>query len=77
MVELFKDLFVRYYYDEQQEKIIQMSEDGEGYVTGRYMEGARRWEREIPEGMIEISRGMAERFEDNWEDERGVDTVMS
>ena len=25
----------------------------------------------------EISRGLAERLEDNWEDERGADVVMS
>ena len=30
-----------------------------------------------PGGMIEISRGLAERLEDNWEDERGADVVLS
>ncbi len=77
MVELFKDLFVSYYYDEERERIIQMAVNGEGYVSGRYMDGARRWEQEIPAGMIEISRGLAERLEDNWEDERGADVVLS
>lgn len=77
MVELSKDLFVSYYYDEEKERIIQKADNGEGYVSGRYMKGVQRWNQEIPAGMIEISRGMAERLEDNWEDERGVETVMS
>ena len=66
-----------YYYDEERERIIQMAVNGEGYVSGRYMDGARRWKQEIPAGMIEISRGLAERLEDNWEDERGLDVLMS
>ena len=66
MVGLYKDLFVGYYVDEEQECIYQMAADGECYYLKR---GDSKWyEVECPEtdGLVRVEREYAERMEDVW-----------
>lgn len=66
MMNLYKDLFVSYYLDGEDNILYQISLDGEGYVLDKK---TLQWEplcEEIPEGVRKMTREEAEGLEDNW-----------
>lgn len=66
MVDLFKDLFVSFYYDAASKRIFQMAAHGEAYVLDSSSSDYYLWEEEIPQGSILIDRYQAEEIEDSW-----------
>ena len=70
MVALYKDLFVAYYYDSEEERIYALSTHGENYVLSKstlewhVFNGMLR-----AEGAVIIPRWKAEQIEDQWVDE--------
>ena len=69
MVNTFKDLFVSFYYDRDNQRMIQICADGEAFVIARSELQAKPWEGELPETAIPVQRRYAERIEDNWGEE--------
>ena len=69
MVNTFKDLFVSFYYDRDNQRMIQICADGEAFVIARSDLQAKPWEGELPETAIPVQRQYAERIEDNWGEE--------
>lgn len=68
LVDLYKDIFVTFYYDVQTESIYQVSCDGAKY---RFVKNQLDWEEykgEIPETVVKVHRKYAERREDSWKD---------
>ncbi len=66
MVDRFKDIFVTFYYDRENQRMFQVSMDGEGYVIEKENLQGRPWNQAIPESAILVNRKYAERIEDNW-----------
>lgn len=66
MVDRFKDIFVTFYYDRENQRMFQVSLDGEGYVIEKENLQARPLDQVIPEGAVPVNRKYAERIEDNW-----------
>lgn len=71
MVDLYKDIFVTFYLDEDEENeaIYQMDVNGEAYCCLRYEPKWEPFDEEIPEGAVIVPRKYAERLEENWQDE--------
>lgn len=68
MVGLFKDLFVRFYLDEERESLYQIGANGEGYTLQRSRLDWQSFIGELPEGAEEIPRLQAESIENVWHD---------
>jgi len=69
MVGLFKDLFVKFYFDPEQERLYQICSEGTKYYLEK---GDPEWKElteDLPESRENIERLRAERMEDNWFDE--------
>ena len=71
MVDLYKDIFVTFYRDEDEENeaIYQVDASGEVYCCLRYEPKWEPFDEEIPETVSCIPRKLAERLEENWQDE--------
>jgi hypothetical protein len=69
MVDTFKDLFVNFYYDQENQRMIQVCADGENFVIARTDLQAKPMVGEVPENVIAVSRKYAERIEANWGEE--------
>ena len=71
MVDLYKDIFVTFYRDEDEENeaIYQVDASGEVYCCLRYEPKWEPFDEEIPEGAVIVPRKYAERLEENWQDE--------
>jgi len=68
MVGLYKDLFVNFYIDSENDRIYQDCADGTCYVLEKDI---CEWNpSEVPEGLPVVPRNLAERIEDNWRDKR-------
>ena len=66
MVGLYKDLFVSFHIDSENDKIYQNCADGTCYV---FAKDAVTWvPAELPEGLPAVPRHLAERIEENWRD---------
>ena len=66
MVGLFKDLFVKFHIDSENDKIYQDCADGTCYVLEK---DAVAWiSAELPDGLPAAPRYLAERIEENWRD---------
>ena len=77
MNAIYKDLFVRFYFDVEKELIYQADVSGSVYILKK---GDPEWTRQdgvVPEGARQISRRYAERLEDNWQDGQGTDPVKN
>ena len=72
MVDTFKDLFVTFYYDQENQRMFQFCADGENYVIGRDDLQAKPWKGVIPENAVVVNRKFAERIEDNWGELEGL-----
>lgn len=72
MVDTFKDLFVTFYYDQENQRMFQICADGENYVIAREDLQAKPWEGDLPENAVVVNRKYAERIEDNWEELNGL-----
>lgn len=71
MVDLYKDIFVTFYRDEDEENeaIYQVDASGEVYCCLRYEPKWEPFDEELPEGAVIVPRKYAERLEENWQDE--------
>ncbi|MBQ3123109.1 MAG: hypothetical protein IJC14_03010, partial [Firmicutes bacterium] len=72
MVELYKDLFVKFRFDEKAMAIYQFNSDTIFKLTKDYPEWVEydeETEGRIPERAVEIGRKRAEGIEDGWRDE--------
>ena len=71
MVDLYKDIFVTFYLDEDEENeaIYQVDASGEAYCCLRYEPKWEPFDEEIPEEAVIVPRKYAERLEENWQDE--------
>lgn len=71
MVDLYKDIFVTFYLDEDEENeaIYQMDVTGEAYCCLRYEPKWEPFDEELPETVSYIPRKLAERLEENWQEE--------
>ena len=71
MVDLYKDIFVTFYLDEDEENeaIYQVDASGEVYCCLRYEPKWEPFDEEIPGGAVIVPRKYAERLEENWQDE--------
>lgn len=67
-VNTFKDLFVEFWYDEENEMEFQVFGD-ERYVISRANLRAQQYTGTIPESAVRVNRKYAERMEDNWAEE--------
>lgn len=75
LVHLFKVVFVKFYYDSQNEQIYQISDEGAGYIMKKGVEG---WYKlsgktvkeflngEIPQNTTEVEQRYAEKLEESW-----------
>ena len=72
MVDLYKDIFVDFYYDRKNLRIFQRSVDGETYVIGKDNLRGAAWHGRIPEEAVLVTRKYAERTEDNWREEYDI-----
>ena len=66
LVGVYKDLFVKYYIDEQAGLLYQLSADGEDYYLEKGIPQWKTFKHAMPESVKEIDRKTAERTEDNW-----------
>ena len=71
MVDLYKDIFVTFYRDEDEENeaIYQVDASGEVYCCLRYEPKWEPFDEELPETVSYIPRKLAERLEENWQEE--------
>lgn len=69
MVDLFKDIFVSYYYHWEYESIYQVAITNENYYLTASIPEWKKLTEEVPSGAEKIDRKLAERIEDNWIDE--------
>lgn len=70
MVNTYKDLFVKYYFDEKQFCLYQVSADGvKTYKTSDDMAWLK-FDDDLPNDVICIPRDLAERVEDDWDNKR-------
>ena len=69
MVDTFKDLFVTFYYDREEQRMIQICVSGENYVIAKSDLQGQHWIWEIPKNAVMVNRRYAERIEDNWGEE--------
>ena len=71
MVDLYKDIFVTFYRDEDEENeaIYQVDASGEVYCCLRYDPKWEPFDEELPETVSYIPRKLAERLEENWQEE--------
>ena len=69
--ELYEDVFVTYYYDEDAEAMWQkdVGDSESTYTIGRSSQTWTEWEGGIPESAEEIPRETAQRIEENWANE--------
>ena len=63
---IYKDLFVKYYIDEQNGVLYQISASGEGYYLEKGIPQWKPLKQPMPDNITEIDRRTAERTEDNW-----------
>ena len=69
VVAQYKDLFVRYYYDEAGGRLYTEDVSGEGsFMMDRELYNWVKWNDGIPASAKPVLRGFAERTEDNWKD---------
>lgn len=66
MVDLYKYLFVTYYFDHEAKCLYQISTHKEGYRLCKGNPQWRSFEGELPETALEISKFEAEKLEDAW-----------
>ena len=66
MVALYKDIFVAYYYDSEEERIYAISTHGENYVLHKDTLEWTRFQGNMPEFATIIPRWKAEQIEDVW-----------
>lgn len=71
MVDLYKDIFVTFYRDEDEENeaIYQVDASGEVYCCLRYEPKWEPFDEELLETVSYIPRKLAERLEENWQEE--------
>ena len=70
MVNTYKDLFVKYYFDEKQFCLYQVSADGvKTFKTSDDMAWLK-FDDDLPNDVICIPRDLAERVEDDWDNKR-------
>lgn len=65
LVDTFKDLFVEFFYDRENEQMFQVC-TGETIVIARSNLQALPFSGPVPEDAVRVSRKYAERIEDNW-----------
>ncbi len=68
LVDTYKDVFVKYYYDERKQVLYQACTDGDIF---KFEKGKFDWlifEGKIPATAELVNRKVAERLEDNWSD---------
>ena len=75
MNAIYKDLFVRFYFDVEKELIYQADVSGRVYILKKSDPEWTRQDGVVPEGARQISRRYAERLEDNWPDGQGTDPI--
>ena len=63
---IYKDLFVKYYADEQAGVLYQISASGESYYLEKGVPQWKPLKQPMPDSAVEIDRRTAERTEDNW-----------
>lgn len=66
MVDLYKYLFVTYYFDIESKCLYQMSTHGEGYILEKENPVWIPFDGELPESIREITKYEAEKIEDAW-----------
>ena len=64
--ELYQDVFVKYYYDEDSDTMWQKAVGEGAYTLGSDSQIWTEWEGDIPESAEEIPHEAAQRIEDNW-----------
>ena len=69
MVDLFKDVFVDFFLDEENGRIYQVCADGQQRMYVREDAKYVDYQGEIPESAEPVHRKFAERIEDNWREE--------
>lgn len=69
MVEGFKDLFVSFFFDRENQRMIQVSADGEAFAIQKDNMQGEPWTEPIPDNAVLVGRRYAERIEDNWSEE--------
>lgn len=68
-VNTYKDVFVGYYYDAENERLYQIGAHGESYTISKGDNKYTPFYGEVPENAMRIYRQNAERIEDNWDEE--------
>ena len=66
MVDLYKYLFVTYYFDPQEKVLYQTSTHGEGYKFEKVDPTWKPFTDDLPESAVEIPKFDAEKLEDTW-----------
>ena len=66
MVDLYKYLFVTYYFDPEEKSLYQTSTHGEGYKFQKSEPVWKPFAGMIPESAVEVSKFDAEKLEDTW-----------
>jgi len=77
MVGLFKDLFVRFYFDPEREWLYQICSEGTHYYLDK---GDPEWKlltEAMPETLVRMERLQAERLEDDWRDAHALAHTIS
>ncbi len=66
MVNLYKDIFVEFYYDDVEQCLYQVSVHGVVFRLTRKNPDWQSYEDKLPESVVQVPRLWAERLEDDW-----------